>query len=69
MAGTRESSVRGIRELQTAADPDRGHIGVGLLHVVLEYYVKEWIPGELLDGAGDRIPTPFDALLCSGSGW
>ena len=37
-------------------------IGVGLLLVVLEFYVKDWIPGELLDGAGDRIPTPFDAL-------
>ena len=37
-------------------------IGVGLLLVVLEYYAKVWIPGELLDGAGDRIPTPFDAL-------
>jgi branched-chain amino acid transport system permease protein len=37
-------------------------IGVGLLLVVLEFYAKVWIPGELLDGAGDRIPTPFDAL-------
>jgi len=37
-------------------------IGVGLLLVVLEFYTKVWIPGELLDGAGDRIPTPFDAL-------
>ncbi len=37
-------------------------IGIGLLLVVLEFYVKVWVPGELLEGAGDRIPTPFDAL-------
>ena len=37
-------------------------IGIGLLLVVLEFYVKVWVPGELLDGAGDRIPTPFDVL-------
>ncbi len=37
-------------------------IGTGLLLVVLEFYVKQWVPGSLLEQTGDRIPTPFDGL-------
>ena len=44
-------------------------IGIGLLLVVLEFFVKLWVPGELLEGAGDRIPTPFDALELPLGAW
>jgi branched-chain amino acid transport system permease protein len=34
-------------------------IGVGFLLLILEFYSKQWVGGELLDTVGLRFPTPF----------
>ncbi len=37
-------------------------IGLGLLLLILEFYSKQWVGGQLLDSVGLTFPTPFSGL-------
>ena len=37
-------------------------IGVGLLLLILEFYAKQWVGGELIDTVGLTFPTPFQNI-------
>jgi branched-chain amino acid transport system permease protein len=37
-------------------------IGLSLLLLILEFYSKQWVGGELLDSVGLSFPTPFEKL-------